>query len=127
MTLHKGGCHCGRVRFTVEAAADIEADLCNCSICKMSGYVHLIVPNEDFRLLSGKDDIQTYTFNTGVAKHMFCRHCGVKSFYAPRSHPTGISVNVNCLNPESIAALKVTPFDGANWEKNIHKLSPLSD
>ena len=127
MTLHKGGCHCGRVHFTVEASADIEADLCNCSICHMSGYVHLIVAKENFRLIAGKEDIQTYTFNTGVAKHMFCRHCGVKSFYVPRSHPTGISVNVNCLNPESIASLKVTSFDGANWEKNIHKLSPLSD
>jgi hypothetical protein len=127
MTLHKGGCHCGKVQFTVEASPDVEANQCNCSICRMSGYVHLIVPKENFRLISGQDDIQTYTFNTGVARHMFCRHCGVKSYYVPRSHPTGISVNVNCLNPESIASLKVTPFDGENWEENIHKLSPLSD
>ncbi len=127
MTIHKGGCHCGKVQFTVEAPADIEADQCNCSICHMSAYLHLIVPREDFRLTSGEDDIRTYTFNTGVAKHVFCRHCGVKSFYIPRSHPAGISVNVNCLRPESIASLKITPFDGANWEKNIHKLSPLSD
>ena len=127
MTIHKGGCHCGKVQFTVEAPADIEADECNCSICHMSGYLHLIVPREDFRLTSGEDDIRTYTFNTGVAKHLFCRHCGVKSFYIPRSHPAGISVNVNCLRPESIASLKITPFDGANWEKNIHKLSPISD
>jgi len=127
MTMHKGGCHCGKVQFTVEAPADIEADECNCSICHMSGYLHLIVPREDFRLTSGEDDIRTYTFNTGVAKHLFCRHCGVKSFYIPRSHPAGISVNVNCLRPESIASLKITPFDGANWEKNIHKLSPISD
>ena len=127
MTIHKGACHCGKVQFTVEAPADIEADECNCSICHMSGYLHLIVPREDFRLTSGEDDIRTYTFNTGVAKHLFCRHCGVKSFYIPRSHPAGISVNVNCLRPESIASLKITPFDGANWEKNIHKLSPISD
>jgi len=127
MTMHKGGCHCGKVQFTVEAPADIEADECNCSICHMSGYLHLIVPREDFRLTSGEDDIRTYTFNTGVAKHLFCRHCGIKSFYIPRSHPAGISVNVNCLRPESIASLKITPFDGANWEKNIHKLSPISD
>jgi centromere protein V len=127
MTIHKGGCHCGKVQFTVEAPADIEADECNCSICHMSGYLHLIVPREDFRLTSDENDIRTYTFNTGVAKHLFCRHCGVKSFYIPRSHPAGISVNVNCLRPESIASLKITPFDGANWEKNIHKLSPISD
>ena len=127
MTVHKGGCHCGRVRFEVEAPADIEADQCNCSICRMSGHLHLIVPKADFRLLSGEDDVATYTFNTGIAQHYFCRHCGVKSFYVPRSHPEGISVNTNCLDPATIRSLKVTPFDGQSWEQNIHKLSPLSD
>ena len=127
MTTHKGGCHCGRVQFEVEAPADIRADQCNCSICRMAGYLHLIVPKSDFRLLSGEDDIETYTFNTGVAQHYFCRHCGIKSFYVPRSHPDGISVNTNCLAPDDIASITVTPFDGANWEQNIHKLSPISD
>lgn len=127
MTTHNGGCHCGKIRFEVDAPADIEADQCNCSICRMSGYVHLIVPKGDFRLISGEGDIITYTFNTGVAQHYICRHCGIKSFYVPRSHPTGISVNVNCLNPVTIKSLKITPFDGANWEQNIHKLSPSSD
>lgn len=127
MTLHKGGCHCGKVRFEVEAPATIDADQCNCSICRMSGYLHLIVAKDDFKLISGQDAIETYTFNTGVAQHYFCRHCGVKSFYVPRSHPDGISVNVHCLDPATIAAVNVTPFDGASWEQNIHKLSPLSD
>ena len=127
MTIHKGGCHCGRVRYEVEAPADLNADQCNCSICKKSGHLHLIVAKADFRLLSGADDIETYTFNTGVAQHYFCRHCGVKSFYVPRSHPEGISVNTNCLDPDTIRSLKVTPFDGQSWEQNIHKLSPLSD
>lgn len=127
MTIHKGGCHCGKVQFEVEAPADIVADQCNCSICRMTGYLHLIVAKDGFRLLSGEDDIETYTFNTGVAQHYFCRHCGIKSFYVPRSHPDGISVNTNCLDPVSIASLEVTPFDGANWEENVHKLSPLSD
>lgn len=127
MTVHKGGCHCGRVRFEVEAPDDIEADQCNCSICRMSGFLHLIVPKADFRLLRGADDIETYTFNTGVAQHYFCRHCGVKSFYVPRSHPAGISVNTNCLDPDTIRSLTVTPFNGQAWEQNIDKLSPLSD
>ena len=127
MTIHKGGCHCGRVRYEVEAPADLNADQCNCSICKKSGHLHLIVAKADFRLLSGADDIETYTFNTGVAQHYFCRHCGVKSFYVPRSHPEGISVNTNCLDPDTIRSLKVTPFDGQSWEQNIDKLSPLSD
>ena len=75
----------------------------------------------------GDDELAAYSFNTGVAQHLFCRHCGIKSFYVPRSHPDGYSVNVNCLDPDTIRSLRVTPFDGANWEKNIHKLSPLSD
>jgi len=127
MTTHKGGCHCGRVRFEVDAPGDIEADECNCSICRKTGYLHLIVPKEDFRLIAGEDDLETYTFNTGAAQHYFCRHCGIKSFYVPRSHPDGISVNINCLEPETILSLTVTAFDGANWENNVHKLSPLSD
>jgi hypothetical protein len=127
MTMHKGGCHCGKVQFEVEAPAAIDADQCNCSICRMSGYLHLIVAKDHFRLIAGQDAIQTYTFNTGIAQHYFCRHCGIKSFYVPRSHPDDISVNVNCLDPATIAAVNVTPFDGASWEQNIHKLSPLSD
>ena len=127
MTTHKGGCHCGRVRFEVDAPASIAADRCNCSICRKSGFLHLLVAAADFRLLSGQDSLTTYTFNTGVAQHHFCRHCGVKSFYVPRSHPDGISVNVNCLDEGTIASITETPFDGANWEQNIHKLSPIRD
>ena len=127
MPTHKGGCHCGRVRFEVDAPGDIEADQCNCSICRKSGYLHMIVPKQDFRLMAGENDLETYTFNTKVARHYFCRHCGIKSFYVPRSHPNGISVNANCLEPETIVSLTITPFDGANWEENAHKLSPLSD
>lgn len=127
MTIHKGGCHCGKVRFEVEAPAKIRASQCNCSICRMSGYLHVIVNKDQFRLVSGDGAVETYTFNTGVAQHYFCRHCGVKSFYVPRSHPDGISVNANCIDPDTISSLESVPFDGANWEQNIHRLSSLSD
>lgn len=127
MTTHKGGCHCGRVCFEVDAPAVIEATECNCSICSMTGYLHLIVGKGEFRLLQGDDWLTTYTFNTGVARHHFCRHCGVKSFYVPRSHPDGISVNVRCLDPGTVEAVNVTGFDGRNWEQNIAELSPISD
>ena len=127
MTRHRGGCHCGRVRYEVDAPAEIAASDCNCSICNMTGYLHLFVPRQDFHLLAGQDELTTYTFNTGVAQHFFCRHCGVKSFYVPRSHPEGISVNVRCIDPGTIKSLVVTPFDGRNWEQNISQLSPLSD
>ncbi len=127
MTTHTGGCHCGRVRFEVDAPAAIEATECNCSICSKSGFLHLIVARDDFRLLQGEDALSTYTFNTATARHKFCRHCGVKSFYIPRSHPDGISVNVRCLDPGSIERVRVTPFDGRNWEQNVAELSPISD
>ena len=111
LVTHRGGCHCGRVRFEVDAPAVIDALDCNCSICRMSGFLHLIVPAARFRLLSGTDDLVEYTFNTGTAKHRFCRHCGIKAFYVPRSHPEGIDVNVRCLEAGTIEALHVTPFD----------------
>jgi hypothetical protein len=109
--VHRGGCHCRRVRFEVDAPARLEVLDCNCSICRMSGFLHLIVPASRFRLLSGAEDLGEYTFNTGAAKHRFCRHCGIKSFYVPRSHPDGIDVNVRCLDPATIEALQVVPFD----------------
>ncbi len=127
MTTHKGGCHCGSVRFEIDAPAIIEATDCNCSICRKSGYLHLFVADSDFRLLKGKDVLTTYTFNTGVAKHHFCSRCGVKSFYVPRSHPDGVSVNVHCLDEGTVESVNITAFDGANWEQNVSKLSPISD
>lgn len=116
MIRHTGGCHCGRVRFEVQAPASIEVADCNCSMCAKVGYLHLIVPAARFQLLSGRDSLTTYTFNTGVAQHHFCRVCGVKSFYVPRSHPDGISVNARCLDAGTVVAMSVIPFDGREWE-----------
>ncbi|HEX4153354.1 MAG TPA: GFA family protein [Steroidobacteraceae bacterium] len=116
MVRHLGGCHCGRVRFEVEAPASIEVADCNCSMCAKVGYLHLIVPATRFKLLSGGDSLITYTFNTGVAKHHFCRVCGVKSFYVPRSHPDGISVNARCLDAGTLDSMSVVHFDGREWE-----------
>ena len=127
MTTHQGGCHCGKVRFEIDAPSIIEVTDCNCSICRKSGYLHLFVVDSDFRLLKGQEILTTYTFNTGVAKHHFCSVCGVKSFYVPRSHPDGVSVNVRCLDEGTVESISVTAFDGANWEQNVSKLSPISD
>lgn len=89
--------------------------------------MHLFVATDDFRLLQGDDSLELYTFNTGAARHYFCRHCGIKSFYIPRSHPDGISVNVRCLDAETVEDVRITPFDGRNWEQNVAKLSPIND
>lgn len=113
---HVGGCHCGAVRFEVDAPAEITVHQCNCSICAATGFLHLIVPREDFRLTSGEGVLTEYRFNTGVARHLFCKVCGVKSFYHPRSHPDGISVNLNCLDPGTVRSVTRVPFDGRNWE-----------
>jgi hypothetical protein len=123
---HAGGCHCGRVKFAVQAPADIEAIECNCSICSTSGFLHLIVPKSRFVLIQGQEALTTYTFNTGVAKHLFCKVCGVKSFYVPRSNPDGYSVNVRCLESGNISNITVKPFDGQNWERHAGELADLS-
>jgi hypothetical protein len=98
---------------------------CNCSICGKSGYLHLIVPRSKFNLLKGQENLTTYTFGTGVAQHMFCRTCGIKSFYVPRSNPDGYDVNLRCLDTQP-RELVIEPFDGRNWESNAHVLAHLS-
>lgn len=117
MITHSGGCHCGRVRFEVVAPAVLQVSDCNCSICTKSGYLHLTVPKTRFRLLQGSDVLQTYQFNTGIARHLFCTVCGIKSFYVPRSHPDGFSVNARCLDAGTVEKLIVTVTNGLEWEK----------
>jgi hypothetical protein len=116
MVTHTGGCHCGQVRFEVTTPAPLRVSDCNCSICAKSGYLHLIVPKSGFKLLSGAQSLTNYQFNTGTAKHLFCSVCGIKSFYVPRSHPNGYSVNARCLDNVTIENLTIVPFDGRDWE-----------
>lgn len=119
---YQGSCHCGAIQFQVEAPDTVEVERCNCSICAKSGFLHLIVPLSRFELLKGEDDLTTYTFNTGVAKHTFCKHCGVKPFYTPRSNPDGIDINVNCLDTKP-PMINIVEFDGQNWEDNAADLA----
>ena len=119
LNTYKGACHCGAVQFEVDAPARVTLLDCNCSVCAIVGFIHLIVPLEHFRLLSGEDMLTTYTFNTGVAQHTFCRHCGVKPFYVPRSHPHGKSVNVRCMDQSQFEEVTIESFDGLHWEQHI--------
>jgi hypothetical protein len=123
MKTMQGGCHCGRVRFKVIADLD-GVTYCNCSICSKKGFLHLIVPPEQFDLVSGEDNLATYTFNTGVAKHTFCKTCGIHAFYVPRSDPDKIDVNVRCLDDVDIAALRIHTFDGQHWEEAMGRKVP---
>lgn len=122
---YAGACHCGAVRFEVEAPEVIEAEHCNCSICTKSGFLHLIVPRSKFKLIAGEKSLTTYRFNTGLARHTFCSICGVKPFYVPRSNPDGMDVNVHCLEPQP-ALVRVVEFDGQHWEEHAHKLAHKS-
>jgi hypothetical protein len=114
LVTHRGGCHCGAVAFAVEAPAQLTVSECNCSICRMSGFLHLIVPRARFRLLHGAEELSEYRFNTGTARHLFCRRCGVKSFYVPRSNPDGYSVNLRCLDQSTVREVRIEPFDDAD-------------
>ena len=112
----RGGCHCSAVRFEAELAdPPVPALDCNCSICSMTGFLHIMVPHDRFELLSGRDALVGYRFGTGAAEHLFCGRCGVKSFYQPRSHPDCWSVNANCLDEP--VELAVETFDGRNWKQ----------
>lgn len=124
--VHRGGCHCGDVRFEVDAPADLEALDCHCSICRLSGFQHLIVPRDRFRLLRGGETLREYTFGTGAARHLFCERCGVKSFYVPRSNPDGWSVNVRCLDPSTIRSLTIREFDDRDRERSEAAIRHLS-
>ena len=123
--LYQGSCHCRAVTFSVEAPESVEAEDCNCSICAKTGFLHLIVPITHFKLLTGSEHLQTYTFNSGVAKHTFCRICGVKPFYVPRSNPDGMDINIHCLDTPP-AHINIVKFDGQNWEDNAHTLAHKS-
>jgi len=117
MIRHTGGCHCGRVRFEVIGPERLEVSDCNCTICAKSGYLHFVVPKSRFKLMSGAESLSTYEFNTRTAKHLFCKVCGIKSFYVPRSYPEGFSVNARCLDVGTVRELVVRPFNGQEWEK----------
>jgi hypothetical protein len=119
-----GGCHCRAVRFVAEVPARIEVLDCNCSICSATGFLHLVVPHGDFTLLSGEDALTSYRFGTGAANHLFCKYCGIKSFYQPRSHPDAWSVNLNALDSRDGLDVEIRSFDGRDWERAKQSLEP---
>ncbi|MFN3910811.1 GFA family protein [Hyphomonas sp.] len=123
---YAGGCHCGAVRFEAELPQAFEVEDCNCSICAMSGNIHVIVPSTRFRLVQGADNLSEYTFNTRRARHLFCKTCGIKSFYIPRSNPDGYAVTWRCLDDWQTLDVSVAPFDGQNWEANAGRLAHKS-
>lgn len=118
---HRGSCHCGNVTFSFQAPAALPVTQCNCSVCARTGFEHIIIAQSDM-VITGADRLTLYKFGTGEAKHLFCRICGVKSFYIPRSHPDHYSVNLRCIDSGTLSASQHIAFDGQNWDKNIAEL-----
>jgi len=122
LVLHKGGCHCGRVRWQARAPVSIVAWKCNCSDCSMRGNIHFIVPACNFQLQEEcREWLTTYTFGTHKAKHIFCKICGITSYYIPRSNPDGIGVTVNCVDAGTIKHVEFKDYDGKNWDESYEK------
>ena len=126
MTVYRGSCHCGAVAFEAEGELT-EVEVCNCSICSKTGYIHWFVAPECFRLLTPEDAIANYEFGTRTAKNLFCRNCGVSPFRRARSDPDKFNINVRCLEGVDIDALKVEHFDGQNWEQAFRERRPQND
>jgi hypothetical protein len=123
MPRYAGSCHCGAVRFEVDAAIDRITE-CNCSVCAKKGILHLRVQPESFRLLAGDAQLGTYQFGTRTAKHHFCTVCGIHTFTRPRAAPQLYTVNVRCLDDFDLASVRdrIVAFDGRNWESSIGTL-----
>ena len=120
LVTHRGGCHCGAIRFSVRASPTLEVWYCNCSICTKKQNQHFVVPRAHFTLAPGADaHLTTYTFNTGAAKHTFCKVCGVQSFYTPRSNPDGVGVMPHCIDSETVEGVVRRDLDGVHWESCI--------
>ncbi|MDH3221298.1 MAG: GFA family protein [Gammaproteobacteria bacterium] len=96
----------------------------NCSICSKSGYLGMIIPRDRFTLKCGEKSLTDYEFDSGVAKHLFCKSCETKSFYIPRSHPDGVSVNARCLDPEPVEDMNSKQIDGKDWERYYPEAEP---
>lgn len=125
MPTYQGGCHCAAVQFEFEAPDRVDVTDCNCSLCAMTGYEHVFVALDAVRFLSGREDLVSYQFGSKTADHLFCRTCGIKPIYRPRSHPTCWSINARCV--EGLKIARRVAFDGQNWDQNISTLHKALD
>jgi len=120
VSTHRGGCHCGRIRFEVAGRID-DVVVCNCSICTMTAYLHWEVDPARFRLLTPESSIRTYRFGTMTSKNHFCEVCGISPFRRSRSAPEKIDVNVRCLDGVDVGSVNAKPFDGRHWEEAVKR------
>ena len=111
--VYSGSCHCGSVRFRI--ASDFpELTTCNCSICRRKNALMVKVPESDFELLSGQEQLSDYQFHTFTAHHYFCRQCGIYPFHRKRVTPDFYGINVFCLDDFDPAGISVRETHGAD-------------
>ena len=109
---YEGSCHCGRIRFQIDAVLD-HVRVCDCSICRKRGALNHRVNAEDFRLLTPLDDLKLYMFNTHTAKDYFCPTCGILPFRRPRTAPEMWTINVRCLEGVDLDAIPIARVYGS--------------
>lgn len=116
---YDGSCHCQSIKIRVKAPKHLVVWDCNCSICYMKRNHHFIIPERNFELIQGEDFQSEYQFNTKVAKHIFCKNCGVQVYYRPRSNPDGFAITLYCIPQNQLHSFEVLPFNGLQWESFI--------
>lgn len=112
---YEGSCHCGSIQFETSLDLD-EAIQCDCSICIRKGSIVVRVKPSDFSLLSPLEELSLYSFNKHVAKHYFCRTCGIHPFHRPRSYPDLWAVNIRCLAGVDLNEIEPRPVFGSELD-----------
>ena len=111
---YTGSCHCESVKFTLKTNLENVAQ-CNCSFCKRRNAIMALEKKEAIKITQGIENLNLYQFNTNVAKHYFCKNCGIWVYSNRRFDPSGIGVNLGCVDEINTFELKVKLAD------NIHK------
>jgi len=113
MKTYLGACHCGDVKYEVQADLSMVVE-CNCSMCSKKGTLLAFAPLNQFKLLSGESSLSNYQFNKKVIHHTFCKNCGVTPFLSAKdSNGNHVkAINVRCLDGVDLKSLNLTQVDG---------------
>ena len=108
---YTGSCHCSSIKFEIDS--DLEKIVqCNCSICIKRNAKMIMIPKENFKLLEGSESLSLYQFNTEIAKHFFCKKCGIYTHHNRKSYLNGMGVNLGCIEDVDPMEFDVIQFDG---------------
>ncbi|MGB0922039.1 MAG: GFA family protein [Alphaproteobacteria bacterium] len=115
----EGTCHCGAVKWqapnNVLGETGNEAYLCNCSLCRRKQQITAVVPKRYFTLVHGEDNLSCYQWNKHIAKHWFCKTCGVYTHHQRRADPNTIGLNLACVEGIDLNALTIKSIDGKSY------------